>query len=103
MKDTTKIEFEHISEILPRALKEFHAEKIDTFIAICSIWDDIVEKSISENTRPAAYKKPLLILSANNSACIHHLQFRKKEIIDQINKALKKTAVTEIKFRIGLI
>ncbi len=103
MEDKTKIEFEHISEILQRALKEFRAEKIDTFIAICSIWDDIVEDSISKNVRPSAYKKPILILSANSSAWIHHLQFRKKEIMDQINTTLKKKAVSEIKLRIGFV
>jgi hypothetical protein len=93
--------FEHISAILPRAIKAIHPDKIDTFIAICSLWDDIVGKSVSDHVRPAAYKKPLLIVHVNSSAWIHHLQFSKKVMIDQINTMLKITAVTDIKCKIG--
>lgn len=101
MKDTTSRPLEHISAILPRAMKVIHPDKIDTFIAICSLWDDIVGKSVSDHVRPAAYKEPLLIVHVNSSAWIHHLQFTKKEMIGQINKVLKKTAVTDIKCKIG--
>jgi hypothetical protein len=101
MKDTATRPPEHISAILPRAIKAIHPNKIDTFIAICSLWDDIVGKSVSDNVRPAAYKEPLLIVHVNSSAWIHHLQFTKNEMIESINKMLKKTAVTDIKCKIG--
>jgi hypothetical protein len=101
MKDTTSRPLEHIRAILPRAMKVIHPDKIDTFIAICSLWDDIVGKSVSDHVRPAAYKEPLLIVHVNSSAWIHHLQFTKQEMIGQINKMLKKKAVTDIKCKIG--
>ena len=101
MKDITTRPLEHISAILPRAIKAIHPDKIDTFIAICSLWDEIVGKSVSEHVRPAAYKEPLLIVHVNSSAWIHHLQFTKNEMIESINKMLKKTAVTDIKCKIG--
>ncbi len=101
MKDLTNRPFEHISAILPRAMKAIHPDKIDTFIAICSLWDDIVGQSVSEHVRPAAYKEPVLIVHVNSSSWIHHLQFTKQEMIENINKMLKKTAVTDIKCKIG--
>jgi hypothetical protein len=101
MKDTTARPLEHIGAILPRAIKAIHPDKIDTFIAICTLWDDIVGKSVSDHVRPAAYKEPLLIVHVNSSAWIHHLQFTKNEMIENINKMLKKTAVTDIKCKIG--
>jgi hypothetical protein len=101
MKDTTTRPLEHISAILPRTLKAIHTDKIDTFIAIFSLWDEIVGKSVSDHVRPAAYKAPILIVYVNSSAWIHHLQFSKKVMIEQINKMLKKTVVTDIKFKIG--
>ena len=101
MKNTTPRPLEHISAILPRAIKAIHPDKIDTFIAICTLWDDIVGKSVSDHVRPAAYKEPLLIVHVNSSAWIHHLQFTKNEMIECINKMLKKTAVTDIKCKIG--
>jgi hypothetical protein len=101
MKNTTPRPLEHISAILPRAIKAIHPDKIDTFIAICTLWDDIVGKSVSDHVRPAAYKEPLLIVHVNSSAWIHHLQFTKNEMIESINKMLKKTAVTDIKCKIG--
>ncbi len=78
-----------------------HTDKIDTFIAICSLWDDIVGKSLSEHVRPAAYKAPLLIVHVNSSAWTHHLQFSKKEMILQINTMLNKNVVNDIRFKIG--
>jgi hypothetical protein len=101
MKDATNRPFEHISAILPRAMKAIHPEKIDTLITICSLWDDIVGKALSDQVRPAAYKEPILIVHVNSSAWIHHLQFSKQAMIAQINEMLKKTAVTDIKFKIG--
>jgi hypothetical protein len=101
MKDTTARPLEHISAILPRALKAIHPDKIDTFIAICSLWEEIVGKTLSDHVRPAAYKEPLLIVHVNSSAWIHHLQFTKKEMIESINKMLQKTVVTDIKCKIG--
>jgi hypothetical protein len=101
MKDTTSKPLEHISLILPRAMKAMHTDKIDTFIAICSLWDDIVGKSLSEHVRPAAYKAPLLIVHVNSSAWTHHLQFSKKEMILQINNMLNKNVVNDIRFKIG--
>ncbi len=77
------------------------SEKIDTFIAICSLWEEIVGADLSDQTRPAAYKEPILIVHVSSSAWIHHLQFSKQSMITQINEMLKKTAVTDIKFKIG--
>ena len=101
MKDLTNRPMEHISSVLPRAMKTIHPDKIDSFIAICSLWDEIVEKSLSDHVRPAAYKEPFLIVHVSSSAWIHHLQFTKKEMIEKINKMLKKTVVTDIKCKIG--
>ena len=101
MKDSTNRPFEHISTILPRAMKAIQTEKIDTFIAIFSLWDEMVGKSLSDHVRPAAYKAPVLIAHVNSSAWTHHLQFSKKVMIENINRILKKTAVTDIKFKIG--
>ena len=101
MKDTANLSFEHIGAILPRTLKAMKTEKIDTFIAICSLWEEIVGADLSDQTRPAAYKEPTLIVHVSSSAWIHHLQFSKQSMISQINEMLKKTAVTDIKFKIG--
>jgi hypothetical protein len=101
MKDIANRPFEHISAILPRAMKSIHPEKIDTFIAICNLWDDIVGATLSSQVRPAAYKEPFLIVHVTSSSWIHHLQFSKKTIIEQINELLNKTAVTDIRFKIG--
>ena len=101
MNDTPKHAFEHIGAILPRALKTCQPDKIDTFLTVCCLWDEIVGKSVSENVRPAAYKKPILIVHANSSTWIHHLQFIKNDWIEKINKLLKSTVVTDIRCKIG--
>lgn len=101
MNDPFTRPVEHIGAILPRALKAFQAEKIDTFIAICCLWEEMVGPSLADHVRPAAYKTPVLIVHVTSSSWIHHLQFSKMEMIDQINQVLKKTAVSDIKFKVG--
>ncbi len=101
MKTSSSEPLEHIGAILPRTLKTCQPEKISTFIGICSIWEEIVEESVAENVRPAAYKHPVLIVHVSSAVWSHHFQFIKKDIIDRINAILKKTAVTDIRCQIS--
>ncbi len=103
MKTSSSQPLEHIGAILPRALRTCQPEKINTFVTICSLWEDIVGKPISENVRPAAYKSTILIVYVNSTVWSHHLQFVKKELMDKINTVLQKTAVTDIRCKMGSV
>ena len=50
---------------------------------------------------PVAFKGKLLLVHANSSPWLHHLQFLKKEIIVKVNQALGRELVGDIKFKIG--
>ena len=43
----------------------------------------------------------LLLVCASSSVWIHQLQFLKADIIDNVNRALGKKLVEDIKFKVG--
>jgi len=56
---------------------------------------------VAENTRPAAFKGKLLIVHVSSSTWTHQLQFLKQDILRNVNAALGKDLVADIKFKIG--
>ncbi len=70
-------------------------------IRIWDLWEGVVGKEISENAKPAAFKGELLLVHVISSTWMHHLHFRKQDIIDKLNIALGKILVKELKFKIG--
>jgi len=58
--------------------------------------------SLSEqNAQPLAFKGKLLLVEVTSSAWLHELQFLKGDIIKNLNDALGKELISEIKFKIG--
>lgn len=91
----------HIAEVLRRALAAYRDEGDGELVKVWELWEAAVGPAIAENTRAAAFRGNLLIVHASSSAWIHHLHFLKQELIAKINRALGKTLVKEIKFKVG--
>ena len=96
-----KAEFVHIGSILDDVLKTYRREPDAELTQVWSLWDHIVGTSIADNATPAAFKGRILLVHVSSSTWIHHLQFLKKDIIAQLNTALGKALIAEIKFKIG--
>jgi predicted nucleic acid-binding Zn ribbon protein len=65
------------------------------------LWDRVVGAPIAGNAKPAAFKGRILLVHVTSSTWIHQLQFLRKDIIEQLNRALGKELIEEIKFKIG--
>ena len=96
-----KAKFEHIGSVLVDVLKAYRKDADEELVQIWQMWDDIVGEVIAQNARPAAIKGKLLLVHVSSSTWIHQLQFLKEEMIAKLNKTLGKTAVGDIKFKIG--
>ncbi len=94
-------EFVHIGNIISNALKACRDDFDENLAQVWSLWNSAVGDGIANNTRPEAFKGKLLLVNVTNSTWMHQLQFLKKDIIKQINHALGKELVEEIKFKIG--
>jgi predicted nucleic acid-binding Zn ribbon protein len=98
---THKAEFVHIGRILDGVLKNYRREPDVELTTVWSLWDRVVGASIADNAKPAAFKGRILLVHVTSSTWIHQLQFSRKDIIAQLNRALGKTLIEEIKFKIG--
>ena len=104
MKKTNNIEeFEHIGNIIGNVLKACRNDFDENLAQVWGLWDRAVGDSIAKNARPEAFKGKLLLVNVTSSPWMHQLQFLKKDIITQINHALGKELVEDIKFKIGPI
>ncbi|HDL07738.1 MAG TPA: DUF721 domain-containing protein, partial [Desulfobacteraceae bacterium] len=100
-KRTKNNELLHVGGIIEKILNRFNHEPDKELKKVWSVWNDVMEKSIAENARPAAFKGDILLLNVNSSAWMHQLQFFKENIIEKLNNSFGKKLVKDIKFKIG--
>ncbi|MGD2030357.1 MAG: DUF721 domain-containing protein [Desulfobacterales bacterium] len=104
MKNSKNLEtFVHIGNIIPNVLKTCRTDFDENLTQVWGKWSGAVGDDIAKNARPKAFKGKLLLVNVTSSTWMHQLQFLKKDIIKQINHALGKELVEEIKFKIGPI
>jgi predicted nucleic acid-binding Zn ribbon protein len=94
-------DFVHIRNILDDVLKPYRSKPDFELKEVWRLWDEAVGETIAQNARPAAFKTKLLIVHVSSSSWIHQLQFLKNDMITQLNAALGKPLIAEIKFKIG--
>jgi predicted nucleic acid-binding Zn ribbon protein len=103
MKDSDKktADAAHIGGVLNELLKHFRPEAEQGMLRIWRVWDRAVGAEIARNARPAAVKGSILLVHVTSSTWLHHLQYRKGDLLARLNDALGQAAVSEIKFKIG--
>ena len=73
---------------------EKHIEKGNAML----LWSSIVGKKIDKETETKSIKNGVLTVKASNPIWRNELMFQKKDIIQKINKNLKKTIIRDIRF-----
>ena len=96
-----KAQFEHIGTIIGDVLKTYRREADGELINVWHVWNGIVGDAIAQNTKPAAFKGRILLVHVSSSTWIHQLHFLKAEMIDNLNNALGKKMIDDLKFKIG--
>ena len=94
-------DFVHNRNILDDVLKPYRSKPHFELKEVWRLWDETVGETIAQYARPAAFRGKLLIVHVSSSSWIHQLQFLKNDMITQLNAALGKPLIAEIKFKIG--
>lgn len=102
-KNLKNREFVHIGDIMNSVLKTCRHDCDEELSQVWSLWKSAVGDVIAKNTKPEAFKGKLLLVRVNNHPWMHQLQFMKKDIINNVNRALGKELVQDIKFKIGSV
>ena len=69
---------------------------------IWEVWDSVVGKKVAKHARPSQINKGVLIVKVTDSVWLHELEFMAETIREGINKALQRTALKKIRFKVGV-
>lgn len=89
---------EHIAGALKKFIKKQGIEKEINQQKAVSVWAEAVGKKIKENTEPVDVRFGVLTVKTSSPVWRQELQFQKENIIDSINKRLKKTTIKDVRF-----
>ena len=71
-------------------------------VEIYSTWRDVVGAEVARHTRVGGVKGNVLRVEVDSSPWLYELSgFRKNQLLAALRKALKKTRIIDIDFRIG--
>ncbi len=93
----------HIKKILDTALNNFRSASDIDMTKIWDIWDGVAGDVISENAKPAAFRGGVLVIHVSSSVWLHQLEFLKNDLIKNLNRALDKNLIKQIRFKIASI
>lgn len=93
----------HIGSVLSGVLGTCRTQADADLTRIWEIWNDAVGKTVSANAQPWAFKGTLLLVHVSSSAWLYQLRFMKQTMLTQVNTALGRDMITDIKFKIGCV
>ncbi len=89
---------EHIAAALKKLIKKQGMENEINQQKATDVWGEAVGKKIKENTEPVDVRFGVLTVKTSSPVWRQELQFQKENIIDSINKRLKKTTIKDVRF-----
>lgn len=90
-----------IGRLLGEVLSKCQSGSASGMRAVMGLWPQTVGDVVAANTRPAAFRKQLLLVYVSSPVWIQELRFQKAEIIRKLNHAAGKDIVSDITFKIG--
>lgn len=67
-------------------------------------WKDVVSKDIAEHTRIGRVKGSILYVKVDSATWLHYISaFKKKEMLESIQKEYKRKFISDIRFYVGTI
>lgn len=93
-------EFTHIKSVLKGYVRETSKNATGGLMHVIEVWENVIDKTISENSRPDALRNGVLILKVLSPAWSQQILYLKKNLIRMINSGLDAEIVNDIRCRI---
>jgi predicted nucleic acid-binding Zn ribbon protein len=100
-KRRTNNSFAGISDVLDKVLHQYRPITDRSLIQVWDLWERAVGQSVAANARPAAFKTDVLLVHVSNSTWLHHLRFKEADLVADLNHALGRQQIKQIRFKIG--
>ena len=89
---------QHIGKALGEFIKDSKIEKGLEQNKAIMIWPEVVGKKIADNTEVDSVESGVVLVKVKTPVWRQELQLQKHDIIDQLNKALTKKTIKDIRF-----
>ena len=70
---------------------------------IQSAWEDVVGRDKASHTKLVSFRKGRLVVTVSDSTRLYELTLDQRRILKEVNAAITKKTVKEIRFKIGVI
>lgn len=92
-----------IGSILAKALDSLRPSEDLDMTRIWDLWDETLDQSVAENSKPGAFKDGTLIVHVSSSVWLQHLRFMEADLKTRLNQALGRPLVKELRFKIATL
>jgi predicted nucleic acid-binding Zn ribbon protein len=93
--------FTNLGDVLGKIIPQYRPATDQYLLRVWDLWEQAVGVDIAANARPAAVKSHTLLVHVSNSTWLHHLRFLEHDLMVQLNTALGREEIRNIKFKIG--
>ena len=93
----------HIGSVLSDVLRSCRTQEDADLTRIWEVWNGAVGEAVAANAQPWAFKGNLLLVHVSSSTWLYQLRFMKQAMLTQVNAALGRGMITDIKFKIGSV
>ena len=94
-----KTKTKQLHQIMSKLMKHPKIRKRLQELDVIEIWDDIIGKDLKKYIKDASFSKKTITVRFSSSVLRNELSYKKKDIIDKINKKIGKDLVKDIEFR----
>ncbi len=92
---------ENIKNIIPGVVKLLSKKEVPRETKIDRVWETLLDGKIKKHTKIFGIKEGKMMVCVDSPAWMHHLNFKKRKLIKDIQEELPE--VTEICFKIGKV
>ncbi len=85
-----------IKDLLTKILNKYNLKKAAEAAFVCNIWNKEIK---IKDTFALFFKNNILTIKVKNSTLANELKLKEKELIDKINKKIKKKLVDRLNFK----
>jgi predicted nucleic acid-binding Zn ribbon protein len=91
-----------LADLMPKVLANAGLDRRRIEIEIVRVWNDLLHPDIVAHARPTGLRKGTLRVSVDSSAWLSEIvRYRRKEILDRMQKSFGRDLIERISFRAG--
>jgi hypothetical protein len=91
-----------VRQIVSQVLKDLHLDRRRGDAEVLKAWNDLIDPNITAHAQPINLHQGTLFIAVDNSTWLSEIvRYRRKEILDRLQKCFGKDLVVKLSFRAG--